>query len=130
MSEQIQVIERNGKPEWAVLPYNRYLELLEQVETLQDIQAYDRSKAALESGDEETVPADIAFALALGENPLRVWREYRKLTQQQVAEACKISLPFLSQIETGKRNPSAKILVCLAQALRVTVDDLVGRPEE
>ncbi len=130
MSDQVQVIERNGKPEWAVLPYDLYLELLEQAETLEDIQAYERAKAAVERGEEEIVPAEVAFALALGGNPVRVWREHRKLTQQQVASACGISLPYLSQIETGRRNPSMKNLMCLARALVVTVDDLVRRSGE
>ncbi|MDD5370963.1 MAG: helix-turn-helix transcriptional regulator, partial [Anaerolineaceae bacterium] len=125
MSEQIQVIERNGKPEWAVLPYRVYLKLLGQAETLQDTLAYDRIKAAVERGEEETVSAEVAFALALGDNPVRVWREHAKLSQRQVAQACGISLPFLSQIETGKRNPSTKVVVSLAQALHVTVDDLI-----
>ena len=30
MKEEIQIIERNGKPEWAVLPYEEYLRLIEQ----------------------------------------------------------------------------------------------------
>ena len=28
----VQVIERDGKPEWAVLPYDTYLELVEQLQ--------------------------------------------------------------------------------------------------
>jgi DNA-binding XRE family transcriptional regulator len=121
----IQVIERNGKPEWAILPYEEYLRLVEQAETLQDIQDYDRIKAAVESGEEEVIPAEVAYTLAEGENPVKVWREYRQLTQQQLAELVGMSVPYLSQIESGKRNASTRILVALSKALRITVDDLI-----
>ncbi len=122
----VQVIERNGKPEWAVLPYEEYLALVEQAEMLEDIRDFDQMKAAVESGEEEIVPAEVVDALLAGENPVKVWREYRKLTQTQAAEAAGISVPFLSQIETGKRKPSTKVLQSLAKVLRLTVDDLMA----
>jgi len=121
----IQVIERNGKPEWAILPYEEYLRLLEQAETLRDIQDYDRIKAAVESGEEEVIPAEVAYALAEGESPVKVWREYRQLTQPQLAEWVGMSVPYLSQIETAKRKASMKVMVAIAKALNVTVDDLI-----
>jgi DNA-binding XRE family transcriptional regulator len=121
----VQVIERNGKPEWAVLPYEDYLQLVEQAEMLQDIQEFDRARAAVDSGEDEVLPAEVVYALVDGENPVRVWREFRQLTQQQLAEQIGISVPFLSQIETGKRKASTKVLAGLAKTLRVALDDLV-----
>ena len=121
----VQVIERNGQPEWAILPYEEYLQLVEQAEIFQDIQDYDRIKAAVESGEEEVIPAEVAYTLAEGESPVKVWREYRQLTQQQLAELVGMSVPFLSQIETAKRKTSMKTMVAIAKALRVTVDDLI-----
>jgi len=121
----VQLIERNGHPEWAILPYKEYLQLVEQAETLQDIQDYDRIKAAVESGEEEVIPAEVAYTLAEGESPVKVWREYRQLTQTQLAELVGMSVPFLSQIETAKRKASMKIMVAIAKALRVKVDDLI-----
>ena len=54
------------------------------------------------------------------ENPIKVWREYRELTQQQLAEIAGISKPYLSQIETGKRIGTAEILSAIAKALDVS----------
>lgn len=71
---------------------------------LEDIQDYDRAKAALGAGREEIIPAEVVFALVEGENPVKVWREYRQLTQQQLADAAGIRVPFLSQIESGKHR--------------------------
>jgi len=121
----VQLIERNGKPEWAVLPYEDYLRLVEQAEMLEDIQDYDRAKAALDAGQEEIIPAEVVFALTEGENPVKVWREFRRLTRRELAEAAGISAPFLSQIESGKRTATTKVLAKLAQALSVTIDELI-----
>ena len=121
----IQVIEREGKPEWAILPYEEFLQLMEQAEMLQDISDYDQIVKAVETGEEETVPAELAYALMEGENPVKAWRECRSLSQKQLADMADISIPFLSQIESGKRKASTKIMARLAKALRVLIDDLV-----
>jgi DNA-binding XRE family transcriptional regulator len=121
----IQVIERDGKPEWAVLPYETYLELVEQAEMIEDVSEYDRIKAALAAGEEEEIPSEVVYALLDGTNPVKVWREYRHLTQAQVAESAGISVPYLSQIEAGKRQASARVLRAISVSLNVTIDDLV-----
>ncbi len=126
----VQVIEKNGQPEWAVLPYEEYQRLVAEAEMLQDIRDYDEVKLALASGDEELIPSAVVDALLEGENPIRVWRDYRGLTQQQVAEMAGISKPYLSQLESGRRQGTTEVLVGIARALQVTLDDLVGSDEE
>jgi len=121
----IQVIERNGKPEWAIVPYKTYLQLVEQAEMLQDIRDYDSAKVAQERGEEELIPAEVVYALLDGQNPIKVWREYRGLTQQQLAEAAGISIPYLSQLESGKRKGSTEVLTAIAKTLKLSLDDIV-----
>jgi DNA-binding XRE family transcriptional regulator len=120
----IQIIEKDGKPAFAVLPYSDYLRLLEAAEDAADarfIKAFDASR-------EERVPAEVVDRLLAGENPLRVWREYRRLTQDQLADKAGVSKPYLSQIETGERAGSA-VLPRIAAALDLTVDELFVREE-
>ena len=92
----------------------------------EDIRAYDEAKAALAAGTEELVPAEVVFALLDGANPIKTWRKYRGLRQQQLAEAAGISKPYLSQIEAGKRTGSAAVLRALADALAGDVDELLA----
>jgi DNA-binding XRE family transcriptional regulator len=120
-----QIIQRNGKPEWAVIPYEIYLQLVEQAEMLQDVQDYDAVKAALEHGEEELIPSEVVYAILDGANPVKVWRDYRGMTQQELAEKAGISVPYLSQLETGKRKGSLGAMNAIAKALGVTLDDLV-----
>ena len=122
----IQIIERNGKPEWAVVPYETYLQLVEQAETLQDIRDYDSVKAALERGEEELITSEVAYALLDGQNPIKVWREYRDLTQLQLADLGGISVPYLSQLESGKRKGSTRVLTAIAKALKLSLNDIVN----
>jgi len=126
MTEQIQIIERDGKPAWAVLPYDFYLRLAEEAEMLEDIRDYDAIKAAIERGEEELIPGEVVNALLDGENPVKVWREFRGLTQQQLAEAAGISTPYLSQIETNKRAGTTEVLATIAKALKLTLDDITS----
>lgn len=121
-----QIIKRDGKPEWAVVPYEDYLQLVEQAEMLQDIRDYDAVKAALERGDEELLPSKIVYAILDGENPIKVWRDYRGASQKELAESVGISVPYLSQLETGKRKGSLKVLTAIAKSLGVSLEDITS----
>jgi DNA-binding XRE family transcriptional regulator len=120
----VQIIEKNGRPEWVVVPYEEYQRLVAEAEMLQDVRDYDEAKLAIANG-EELIPSQVTYALLDGENPLRVWREYRGLTQQQVAEAAGISKPYLSQLESGQRKGTTEVLQAVAKVLNVSLDDLV-----
>jgi len=126
MKEEIQIIERDGKPEWAILPYEEYLQLIEQAELLEDIRDFDEISAAIERGDEELIPAEVVNVILDGKNPIKVWREYRGLTQQQLADIVRISKPYLSQIETGKRTGTTDVLSAIAKALDVSLEQVAS----
>ena len=126
----VQIIKKDGRPEWAVIPYEEYQRLREAADMLQDVRDYDEVKSTLARGEEELIPSEVTYALRDGENPLRVWREYRGLTQQQVAEKAGISKPYLSQLESGQRKGTTEVLSAIARALNVSLDDLVASETE
>ena len=125
---RVQFIFNEGQPEYAVLPYELYEQLVEDTETLQDIRDIDEIKARIASGEEELIPAHVPYAIMDGENPVKVWREYRGLTQQELAKAAGISAAYLSQIETGKREGKTAVLQAIARALNLDLDDVVYNP--
>ena len=122
---KVQLILRDGKPEWAVLPYEEYQRLIEEIEMQEDIRDYDVAKQALTEG-EELVPSELTYAILDGMHPVRAWREHRQLTQQKLANAAGISKSYLSQIESGKRKGTTNVLVALANALGLDLDDVVN----
>lgn len=69
-----------------------------------------------------------AFLAEVGPRLKRV-RERRDMTLAELAEATGISKSTLSRLENGQRKPSLELLLPIAQAHRVPLDDLVGAPE-
>jgi transcriptional regulator with XRE-family HTH domain len=63
------------------------------------------------------------LAATMGQR-LREVRERAGLSLREVAKAAKISAPFLSDVELGRRFPTNETLALIAQKLRVSADDL------
>lgn len=63
--------------------------------------------------------------VALG-NRVRQLRKERKLSQERLAELIDISVPHMSNIETGKTKLSLQVLINLANALQVSPDVLLA----
>lgn len=60
---------------------------------------------------------------------LRRLRTHRGVTLTQLAAQTGISKSTLSRLESGQRKPSLELLLPLAQAHQVPLDELVGAPE-
>ena len=118
-----QTIEVNGAKA-VILSLKDYERLVERAEMLDDIESFDHAMARLGSG-EETFPADVAKRLAAGESPVRVFREYRKLSQRDLAAAAGISVPAISKLETNGSGASVDTMAAIAKRLSVAVDDLI-----
>lgn len=123
MSKPQIILGPDGEPAFAVLPWDEYKRLDPFVDEslLTDEELYDRAKA--EGG--EYFPMEVVDRILNGENKIKVFREYRGLTQVALAEAASINPVYLSQIENGKRQGSVKTLSALARALNLDLDDLV-----
>lgn len=59
---------------------------------------------------------------------LRSLRQQRQVTLAGLSEATGISVSTLSRLESGHRRPSLELLLPLARAHRVPLDELVGAP--
>jgi len=121
----VQVIEKNGVPEYAVIPYKEYQRLVEQAEEAQDLADAEAAVRAIEAG-EETVPEDVVERLLSGEeHPIKVWREYRGLTQEALGERAGVGKSYISQLEARSKSGSPRVIKALAGALGVDMDDLL-----
>lgn len=59
---------------------------------------------------------------------VKYWREQRGLQQKELAQKVGISAAHLCTIENQKRLPSVPVMQALAQALRVSEQDLISPP--
>ena len=126
MNAEIQIIERDGNPEYAVVPMEEWRRICALAEDAEDIRAADQAVRELAEGYDEVVPVEVVRELLEGRHPLSVWRQYRGLTQQALADAAGIGTSYISQIESGGKTGSIKCLRKLAEVLCVDIDDLVG----
>ncbi|TRO38429.1 XRE family transcriptional regulator [Pseudomonas sp. ALS1131] len=99
----VQIIARDGEPEYAVLPWADYQALL---------QAAGRQEVA--------VPVAPSPASATNRAPLaqlQALREAKGLSPEALARSVGISPHYLAMIESGERQPDAAILRSLAWEL-------------
>jgi DNA-binding XRE family transcriptional regulator len=111
--------------EMVTIPRAEYDRLLEAAEDLADIAAYHRIKADIAAGRDELIPSEFADRIIEGESPLRIYRDYRGLTQTALAAASGVNRVQIADIEARRKSGSIDTIRKLAEALRVTIDDLV-----
>lgn len=111
--------------EMVVVPARDYRDLVEAAEMAEDVALYDEVKARLAAGEEELLPAEYVERMIAGESPVAVWRDYRGMGAQVLAEKAGISQAYLSQIERSKRDGTVGTMKKIAAALRVPLDELV-----
>jgi transcriptional regulator with XRE-family HTH domain len=75
------------------------------------------------------VPASPSFQLALG-LAVKARRQEVGLTQEALANETELHQRWISNVETGKRNPSYGSLRRLAAGLGLPVSDLIARAEQ
>jgi mRNA interferase RelE/StbE len=120
---RIETITRKGR-EFAVIPVEELQKLMDDAEMLADVKAYDAAKARLEDGADELIPLEITERRLRGETALRIWRDYRKLTQEQLARRSKVSRALIAAIETNRKAGSVSTWKKLGVALNVSWEQL------
>ncbi|MFF5669229.1 helix-turn-helix domain-containing protein [Streptomyces hygroscopicus] len=78
----------------------------------------------------EGVNDDLDAVLAAVGPRLRALRRRRGATLTAVSETTGIPISTLSRLESGRRRPGLELLLPLARAYRVPVDELIGAPAE
>lgn len=106
-----QIIKLNGKPAFAVIPWNEYQKLLNN---------------QIESNESDVwFPNEVVKANVRGDSLIKAWREYLNLTQAELASKAGMKQSALARLETNTTNPRKSTLLKLAEALGVTVDQLI-----
>ncbi len=96
-----QVIEKDGTPEYAIVPYGEFMALI---------------------GDEPTIPHDVVgLTVDKDYSLIRAWREYLNMTQGEVAEKIGVTQPALAQMEKPGARLRKATLTKLAGAMGVDV---------
>lgn len=82
-------------------------------------------RAIVSTGGKKNLPNDILDQLAAQqESPVKIIRKHRGYTQAELAKEAGLSRPYLTEIETGKKDGSIRAMKALAEVLDVTVGQL------
>ena len=123
-----QIIKTPAGDTMVVLPKADYDRLMaaarDQLEDEADARAAARVLARLDSGEEATLPFEVVKRMRT-QNRIKVLREHRQMTQQDLADAVGMNRLYLSQIETGRATGGLKTLTRIAKALKAPLDMLV-----
>lgn len=109
-----QIIEDNGHPLFVLVPYKEYLSLIDEA-----------------SGEDVAVPLAVSKAANMEDKSLvRAWREYKGLSQADVAKRLGVSRPAYAQMEEKGANLRTTTMHRLAAALEVRWEQLQEEEEE
>lgn len=112
--------------EMVTIPKDEYLRLKAIEEDLADLQSVAEILQRLDFGEEELIPTAVVDRLLDGQAPLLVWREYRSLTQAELARRSGVNRVQIVDIEAGRKTGSVATLRQLASTLQIEIDDLVS----
>jgi ribosome-binding protein aMBF1 (putative translation factor) len=120
--------QKTPRGEVAILPRRDY-ELLvakasEADEDAGTARVVARARKEIASGA-PLLPKDVVDRMANGENPVRVLREWRDVTQMYLSFKTNLSQGYISDIENGRRTGTAAALRLIASVLKVPLDLLV-----
>jgi len=118
-----QIVEIAGQ-KMAMLPIEDYNRLLDIAEDRADATAASAAEQRRLEG-EEYLPADMVDRILNGKSALRVWRNHRGLTLDGLARTTGSRKSHLSEIENGKAQGRPALWRALANALKVSVDDIL-----
>ena len=130
VTADIQVIPdpRTGAPAYAVVPIADYEALIAAAEDREDVAAAAAARARLAAGG-ESFPLDLLKAVDMGLNSVRAFREYRELSQAELARRAGVRQATVSDVEGGKFG-TVVTMVRIARALDVDLELLVPESPE
>jgi ribosome-binding protein aMBF1 (putative translation factor) len=120
--------KKTGKGEVAILPRKEYEALVAKANEADEDAGTARlvARARKEIADgAPVIPLDVVNRIADGENPVRVIREWRDVTQLHLAHKTKIGQGYISDLENSRRKGTVAALKEIASVLEVPLDLLV-----
>jgi len=104
-----QIIMQDGKPAFAVIPWEEYQRLIYHDPGEIDVWI-----------PHEVVKANVITGVSM----IRAWREYFGMTQQELARRAGMTQPALARLEKSGSKPRFGTLKKIATAMDITIEQL------
>ena len=102
------------------VPEDLFLRMRDELENKLDL--HDLHRAMDEC--EDVISLESSKRISNGENPVLVYREYRGLSREELAEKAKLPLPLVSRIEGGDEDIAIGAFKSVAKVLEVDLENL------
>ena len=106
-----QVITQNGKPAFAVIPWDEYQKLLHNQADTNEADVW--------------FPNEVVKANVRGDSLIKAWREYFGLTQADLASKTGMKQPALARLENSDAKIRKSTLTKLAEAMNISIEQLI-----
>lgn len=120
-----QIISQDGKPAFVVIPIDEWRRIESKLEDRGDAAAV----RAFLKDPPETFPDAVVGAMLEGAHPIKAFREYRGMTQAQLASKAGTTAVYISQLERGDRRAGRKLRTKIGAALKVDAAVLERRED-
>lgn len=124
MKAQVKYIVEQNHRTHVVLPIADYEALLEHVDRAEHA-ANDISMSTPKANGNGYIPTEVVQRIIDGEPPVRVWREYRELTVDELASAANVSKDLVIEVETKSHANGLDTVKAVAEAMDIEVSLLV-----
>lgn len=112
LTKDVQIIESDGQPTFAVIPYKQYQQMCDKIA---------ENELILEPDE---IPHEVvSMTLSKKYSPAKAWRTYLRLTQNEAAKLLDMTQSALSQIENSERLKPETIKK-LANAYQISTEQL------
>ena len=110
---ETKVIKEGGQPRFVIMDYRyfkKFQDILEDVEDAVDLE--------LDPPEGPYIPMEVVHREADGVSPITAWREYRSLTQKDLAQELGVSQAQVAKWERPSTRPRETTLAKIARALQ------------
>ena len=102
----VQFIEQNGKPAFAIIPYEDYLSLVPKKEV--------------------TIPHEVVGLVVKNNwNLIKAWRNYFGFSKAFLAEKSQLTVLEISQLEKQSNERASSLLEKVADAMQINSEQLI-----
>jgi DNA-binding XRE family transcriptional regulator len=116
-------MQENGQ-QFVIIPIEDYNKLIKKSKPSDD-EIDEKLGILAEKRAEESFPIKLFDMIDKGQNAVKTFRNYRKMSLKDLAKKTKLSSAYISQIEKNVRKGSAETLYKISKALNIPVEELI-----
>ncbi len=114
-----------GNKQYAMIPMDEYEDMMDDLQDMQEIGEILEIHRQMKTGEMPTYSGEFIHKMLSGVNKVKLHREHKGLTQQELADKIGKSVAMIRKIENGESEASVSTMKAIANVLDTDVDSLI-----